>query len=172
MTRPTPPPIDPEVVRWHVVHTRPRCEKKVAAYCEREGIQVCLPLYRSVKKYRGKAVEFRKPLFTGYLFFRAPGLRAQTVRQHQQVARVLVPPDDAEFDAQLGDILRALDTDREIRLAPHIQDGMRVKIVRGPLRGLDGVVERRTGLLEVCLRLDFISQCAAVRVTADEVEPV
>ena len=108
MTRPTPPPIDPEVVRWHVVHTRPRCEKKVAAYCEREGIQVCLPLYRSVKKYRGKAVEFRKPLFTGYLFFRAPGLRAQTVRQHQQVARVLVPPDDAEFDAQLGDILRAL----------------------------------------------------------------
>jgi len=164
--------IDPAVVRWHVAHTRPRCEKKVAENCEREGLEVCLPLYRSIKKYQRKAVEFRKPLFPGYVFFRAGGTGSALIRQHQQVAQVLVPPNEAEFAEQLEDILRALATQREIRLAPQIVDGMRVKITHGPLRGLDGYVERRSGLLEVCLRLDFIGQCAAVRVTADEVEAV
>ncbi len=164
--------VNQELVRWHVAHTRPRCEKKVAENCERDGLEVCLPLYRSVKKYRGKAVAFSKPLFPGYLFFRAGGSQSARVRQNNQVARVLVPPDEAEFAGQLADILRALETDREIRLAPQIRDGMRVKIVRGPLRGMDGLVERRSGLLEVYLRLDFISECAAVRVTADELEAV
>ncbi len=85
---------------------------------------------------------------------------------------VLVPPDEAEFAEQLADSLRAQETDREIRPVPEIQDGMRVKITRGPLRGMDGLVVRRSGLLEVYRRLDFISQCAAVRVTADELEAV
>ena len=163
---------DDTLVRWHVAHTRPRCEKKVADYCERESLEVSLPLYRSVKKYLRKAVEFRKPLFPGYVFFRADRRDAARVRLQDQVAQVLMPPDEAEFSAQLEDILRALTTDREIRLAPQIRSGMRVKITSGPLRGLEGIVERRSGVLEICLRLDFIGECAAVRVTADEVEPI
>lgn len=164
--------IDSTRIRWRVAHTRPRCEKKVAENCERDGLEVCLPLYRSVRKYQRKAVEFRKPLFPGYVFFRAGGTDSDRVRQQPQVAKVLMPPDEAEFAAQLADILRALATEREIRLAPQITKGMRVRFVHGPLRGLEGFVERRSGLLEVCLRLDFIAQCAAVRVTADEVEAV
>ena len=57
---------------WYVAHTRPRCEKKLAEYCEREGISVTLPLYKSVKKYPGKVVTFEKPLFPNYLFLRLP----------------------------------------------------------------------------------------------------
>src|SRR5438046_8051868 len=29
-----------EKLLWHVAHTRPRCEKKLADYCEREGVHV------------------------------------------------------------------------------------------------------------------------------------
>ena len=35
---------------WHVAHTRPRCEKKLAEYCGREGLMVTLPCYRSMHK--------------------------------------------------------------------------------------------------------------------------
>src|SRR2546429_3709247 len=30
---------------WYVAHSRPRCEKKLAEYCGREGLQVTLPCY-------------------------------------------------------------------------------------------------------------------------------
>ncbi len=157
---------------WRVAHTRPRCEKKIAEKCLEDGLETSLPLYRSVKKYRGKTVVFRKPLFPGYVFFRGGPTEVNRIRQDDNVANVLIPPDPAEFAAQLADILRALETDCEIRLAPHITNGVRVKIVTGPLRGLEGIVDRRSGSLEVHLRLDFIGQSAALRVAADELEPI
>ena len=156
---------------WYVAHTRPRCEKKVTEFCGREGIRCTLPLFRSVKRYRGKQLVFLKPLFPGYVFLRLAAGEQATLRQNQHVANLLEPPDQAEFDAQLGDILLALETESEIRLAPHITTVQRVRFRQGALRGLEGVVSERLGLMEVVLRLDFIGQAAAVRVMADEVEP-
>ncbi|HTH48903.1 MAG TPA: transcription termination/antitermination NusG family protein [Candidatus Limnocylindria bacterium] len=156
---------------WHVAHLRPRCEKKVAAFCVREGFAHALPLYRSVKRYRGKQLVFLKPLFPNYLFLHIAPAQRTKVRQQQHVANLLEPPDQAEFAAQLGDILRALDIGTEVRLAPHISEGQRVRLKQGPLRGLEGLVARRQGAMEVILRLDFIGQAAAVKVLADEVEP-
>ncbi len=121
---------------WFVAHVRPRCEKKLAEFCQREGFEFSLPLYRSLKRYRGKKVEFRKPLFPGYVFLRILPESAPKLRQNQHVANLLEPPDQAEFNQQLGDILQALDTEIEIQLAPQIVEGQRVRIKHGPLRGL------------------------------------
>jgi len=58
-----------------------------------------------------------------------------------------------------------------VRLAPAIGEGMRVRIKSGPLRGVEGWVEHRYGRSTVLLRLDFISQAAAVKLDADLLEP-
>ena len=155
---------------WFVAHTRPRCEKKLAHYCGQEGISTTLPLYRSVHKYRGKTVEFRKPLFPGYLFLQCLLTQKQRVYQSDHVANLLEVFDQDTFNRQLNDILRALETPLEIRLAPHISQGSRVAIKSGPLRGMDGWVEKRYGTNTVLLRLDFIGQAAAVTVEADHLE--
>jgi transcription antitermination factor NusG len=157
---------------WFVAHTRPRCEKKLAEYCGREGLSATLACYRSVKKYRGKTVVFRKPLFPGYIFLQLLPEQRQRVRQSDYVANLLDVPDQAEFAQQLGDILQALDTGLEVRLAPTIGPGSRVVIKSGPLQGVEGWVERRSGMSEVLLRLDFIGQAAAVKVDATELDLV
>ena len=79
---------------------------------------------------------------------------------------------DPVFDRQLGDILRSLETDLEICLAPQITAGSRVKIKSGALRGMEGWVEHRSGTVQVQLRLDFIGQAAAVKIEATELELV
>jgi transcriptional antiterminator RfaH len=156
---------------WFVAHTRPRCEKKLKEYCEREGLPATLPCYRSLHRYRGKTVTFLKPLFPGYLFLQILTEQKQKIYQSDHVANLLVVHDQALFVRQLGEILRALETDLEIRLAPHIGEGSRVLIKSGPLRGMEGWVERRSGASVVLLRLDFIGQAAAVKLQADELEP-
>lgn len=155
---------------WYVAHTRPRCEKKLVEYCEREGFSVTLPLYKSVKKYRGKTMVFRKPLFPGYVFLRLLPPQRQSVYQSDYVANLLDVVDQKLFEAQLGDILEAVETDLEIMLAPQIKAGERVKIKSGPLRGVEGIVEQRSGMTFVLLRLDFIGQAAAVKIEASELE--
>jgi transcription antitermination factor NusG len=155
---------------WFVAHTRPRCEKKLAQYCDREKLDYTLPCYHSVHKYRGKTVTFLKPLFPGYLFLRMLAEQPQKVYQSDYVANMLPVIDQELFEQQLNDILRALDTDLEVRLAPLIKDGCRVRVKSGPLRGMEAMVESRIGVVQVLLRLDFIGQAAAVKMDADLLE--
>jgi transcriptional antiterminator RfaH len=158
-------------LRWFVAHTRPRREKKLVEYCVLQGIAATLPCYDSVHKYRGKTVTFRKPLFPGYVFLQMePGQRG-SIRQNDHVANLLDVFDQETFQRQLEDILLALEQDLEVRLAPTIGEGMRVRIKTGPLRGIEGWVEHRSGKTTVLLRLDFISQAAAVKIDADLLEP-
>lgn len=155
---------------WYVAHTRPRCEKKLADYCRRNAFDVTLPFFRSVRKYDRKTVTFEKPLFPNYVFLRLEPAQRQKVFQSDYVANLLDVPDQELFERQLGDILLSLETDLEIVLAPQIVVGARVKITSGPLRGLEGYVENRSGVTYVNLRLDFIGQAVAVKIEASELE--
>lgn len=155
---------------WYVAHTRPRCEKKLAQYCEREGFSVTLPTFRTAHKYRGKSVEFFKPVFPGYVFLQLVQPQRQKVFQSDYVANLLDVPDQAEFRQQLGDILLALETEIEVRVEPQIVEGVRVRIKHGPLRGIEGIVQSRTGMTWVFLHLDFIGQAAAVKMEATDLE--
>jgi transcriptional antiterminator RfaH len=162
--------ITPSIV-WLVAHTRPRCEKKVVGYCEDLGVATTLPLYKSVKKYRGKTVTFEKPLFPGYVFLQAPCELRGKILQSDYVANLLEVPDETQFERELRDILRALETGLEIQLAPEIGKGTRVKIKSGTLAGMEGWVEERYGFDTILLRLNFIGQAAAVKLHAGDLEP-
>ncbi|HTI70138.1 MAG TPA: transcription termination/antitermination NusG family protein [Candidatus Limnocylindria bacterium] len=160
----------PAQLPWYVAHTRPRSEKKLAEYCDEQGFVHSLPLYRSVKKYRGKRVVFHKPLFPNYLFLRIQPEDRAKILQNRHVANLLTVPDQAEFEQQLGGILTALDTDYDICVLPEIKAGVRVRIKSGPLRGLEAWVESREKLANVQLRLDFIGQAAVVALEAELLE--
>lgn len=157
-------------LQWFVAHTKPRREKKLVEYCTRQKIAVTLPCYESAHKYRGKTVVFRKPLFPGYVFLQIGTGQADSVRQNDHVANLLHVFDQETFERQLQDILTALESDLGVRLAPTIGEGMRVRIKGGPLQGIEGWVEKRQGMTTVLLRLDFISQAAAVKLDAELLE--
>jgi transcription antitermination factor NusG len=169
-------PFDPESssgeLAWYVAHTRPRTEKKLAEYCLREGYSATLPLYKSIKKYPGKTVTFEKPLFPNYLFLRLYPYQRKKVYQSDYVANLLDVPDQQSFEEQLNDILLALETDYEICAMPHIIAGKHVRIKSGSLRGMEGYVQERHGKFVVLLRLDFIAQCAGVKVDATDLEVI
>jgi transcription antitermination factor NusG len=155
---------------WFVAHTKPRREKKLVEYCAQHELSVTLPCYDSPHKYRGKTVVFRKPLFPGYVFLQLLPTQAGLVRQSDHVANLLDVFDQATFAGQLQEILAALEAGFEVRLAPNIEAGTRVRIRSGPLQGVEGLVESRSGLTTVILRLDFINQAAAVKLEADMLE--
>jgi transcription antitermination factor NusG len=155
---------------WFVAHTRPRCEKKLARYCEREAVFYEFPRFKTIRKYRGKTVQFQKPLFPGYLFLKIQNSDRLRVWHSTYVANLLEVTDQTLFTQQLYDILAAVDSGLEIRLIPEIGPGCQVRIRSGPLRGMDGWVEDRYGPTLVLLRLDFIGQAAAVKLHASDLE--
>ncbi len=141
-------------------------------HCDRVGVEATLPCQRSVHKYRGKTVEFQKPLFPGYVFLRLKPEQKNLVGQSDHVANLLDVFDQDTFERQLRDILVAVEADVGLRLAPSIGEGMRVRIKGGPLQGIEGWVEQRYGMQTVLLRLDFINQAAAVKIDAEMLEAI
>ncbi|MBL9168112.1 MAG: UpxY family transcription antiterminator [Verrucomicrobiales bacterium] len=159
-----------EAVQWHVAHTKPRCEKKLARFAADMNVSVTLPLHKVSHQYLRKKVTFEKPLFPGYVFLRMPATERQKLYQSGLVANLLEVIDQVLFQEQLEVILKALESGLDMQLAPEITPGKRVRILSGPLQGVEGTVEERHGVTRILLRVDFISQAAAVRFEADQLE--
>jgi len=147
---------------WYVAHTRPRCEKKLFHYCNREAIHARLPCFKSIKRYGRKTVEFVKPLFPGYLFFRASAERARSVLLSDYTANLLEVFDQNVFERQLKDIMVALDSGCAILGAMDLSPGKEVRITEGPLAGMTGRVEHVSEQTAVLIRLDFLGRGAAL----------
>ena len=70
------------------------------------------------------------------------------------------------------DALRALSLMSNAEPHPFLKIGDRVRIVDGPLSGMEGILARRKHELRVVLSLDFIMRSVAVEVGEFDIEPV
>jgi transcription antitermination factor NusG len=126
---------------WHVIHCRPRCEKKAADWLQREAFEVFLPLRESLRIYPTKRVIFHLPLFPGYLFAKFPEHSRRRIWQSEYVARVLEVFDQEGILREMENIRILLLASENIEEHPFLQIGRRVRVVSGKLKGLEGFVE-------------------------------
>lgn len=131
-----------ERLRWYVVRTKPRREHYAQEQLVRRGVETFFP--RLVETARFRPEPLIGPLFPTYLFAR--------VRLDVQYTSVIWTPGVRHLVA-FGDVPTPLDDGvvefiRErcgkegiARMAPSFRDGDAVRVRRGPLEGLVGVVE-------------------------------
>jgi transcriptional antiterminator RfaH len=135
--------------RWLVCHTRPRCEKKLAALLVAEALEHYLPLVGSVRRYGARTKTFTKPLFPGYVFARVPAEKKTRLHQQDLLARAIAVEDEPAFLRQLADVRAIVASGLELCVMPLLTRGRRVRIVGGPLHGLEGFVLRQGLLVRV-----------------------
>ena len=165
-------PKDPETVEWCVAYTKPRAEKKFATYCDECGIEAILPTYESVKKYPRKTVKFDKPYFPGYVFIRTQIKNLLIIKKTSYLVNILDVYDQKTFQSQLYGVLKAIESGIELFPVPGIKQGVRVKIKRGPLQGIEGIVEKCEEVSKICLMLDFIGEGVETEVNGNDLEIV
>jgi len=56
---------------WHVLYTKPNCEKRIAEYLTRKKIDNYCPLNKVTKHLQGKKKAIEQPLFQSYVFVNA-----------------------------------------------------------------------------------------------------
>ncbi|KXU33992.1 hypothetical protein AXK12_08115 [Cephaloticoccus capnophilus] len=126
---------------WWVCHCKPRCEKKVAALMQAHGFEHYLPLVRSERRYGARIKVFTKPLFPGYVFAKIPPEKKPLIYQQDLLARAFEVEDVPRLLAQLDDIRALLASGLDFTLKPLLTKGRRVRIISGPLKGVEGFVE-------------------------------
>jgi transcription antitermination factor NusG len=161
----------PPGAAWVVVHARPRCEKRVAATAGPRGFPVYLPLRNRSHRYGGRLRTHQVPLFTGYVFVCGDLPFQQWLRQNRHVARLIPVLDEDALLAQLRQIQLALDAGAAVEVLPFLEVGRRVKVGRGPLKGLEGLVQSHKGRMRLVVTLDIIRESVAVEIDSDLLDP-
>lgn len=159
---------------WWVIYTRHQHEKTVADTLTEKGFEVFLPLYKSVRRWKDRQKVLDLPLFPSYVFvhgglesrFRVlstPGVY-MTLTQGDSIA--LVP------ENEMADLQRIVGGDAPIEPHPFLKCGERVRVIRGPLAGVEGLLARKKNIYRLILSVDMVAQSVAVEVNAADVEAI
>ncbi|MCA1807965.1 MAG: hypothetical protein LC725_00620 [Lentisphaerae bacterium] len=157
---------------WHVLHLRPRCEKKMRTYLDGLSLTNYLPLASVTRIYQRRKVVFENPLFPGYIFaFFNPDQRLSILKSPMLV-RIIPVPNQAQLIYELDQLKAALAENPFLKARPGIARGDRVRITAGPLRGIEGIIQIMKGSSQVVLSVDAIGQGVAVEVAMDALETI
>ena len=159
---------------WFAFYTRHQHENTVSEMLEAKGFEVFLPLYDSTRKWKDRRKVLSLPLFPCYVFVRGaierrlpvlttPGVH-MIISRGERVATV---PDD-EIEA----IRRTVDGHFRVEPHPFLRCGERVRVVRGSLEGVEGVLTRKKNLYRLVLSVEMLAQSVAVEIDAMDVVPV
>jgi transcriptional antiterminator RfaH len=156
-----------QALTWFVCHAKPRCEKKFAALMAAERFEHYLPLITSVRHYAQQTKKFTKPLFPGYVFACVPLEEKSRIYQQDLLARAIVVSDEATFLRQLADVKAIVASGYEVSVMPLFTKGRRVKIISGPLFGLEGFVDDPSNPHGIVLSVDVLRQGLLVKVPVE-----
>ena len=152
---------------WYVCHTRPRREKKFAALMAAEAFEHYLPLVNSFRRYPRETKRFTKPLFPGYVFARIPPPSKSRIYQQELLARAIPVDDEARFLAQLADVRKIVSSGVGLSVIPLLTRGRRVRVMGGPLHGLEGLVDDSSDPLGVVISVDVLRRGLLLKVHAE-----
>jgi transcription antitermination factor NusG len=167
--------LEEDLGSWWVLHTKPNCEKQIAAYLMNRGIGYYLPLY--LKKTRvGYFKRLRVtevPLFGGYICLALEKERHALLYDTKKFVRIIQVDDQESFVKELAAIERAIHSGEDLAVHSGLVPGRRVLILSGPLEGTEGVVVRRRADRQLAISVTMFNQTVLVRLDPyTKLEPI
>jgi transcription termination/antitermination protein NusG len=160
---------------WFAVHTRSRHEKYVDTFLREQHIYTFLPLVRTLSRRRDRKIFVDLPLFPGYLFVHIPYEYAYEVRNIKGVVRIvgedLITPVPIE-EKQIEDLKILVSGEVKIDPYPYLQIGKRIRVIAGPLRGIEGILMKRKRNYQVIVSLDLLQRSVTTEVCITDIESI
>jgi transcriptional antiterminator NusG len=164
----------PSGAQWFALWTRSRQEKASAAVLETLNITCFLPLKSEVRQWSDRNQTVQVPLFSGYLFVRMNPTKDSRLQ-------VLKTPGIAGFvgnnagplpipDKQIDDIRTVLTQRADCSILPLLEEGDLVRVVRGPLAGVEGQLLQSNSATRLLISIEMINKTLSVKVLREDVE--
>jgi len=164
-------PCRSEAPQWYAVHTYCRHEKRVAEHLRLCSIETFLPLYGCTRRWKnGLRAELELPLFPGYLFTRLTRSEWLPVLGAPGVVTLVGARGEPQSiaESEIDTVRRAVQFFRA-EPYPFLAAGDRVRIIAGPLEGVEGVLVRTKQDFRVVLSVNILMRSMSVEVDVEAV---
>jgi len=158
---------------WWAVYTRHQHEKTVAQVLETKGFEVFLPLYDSVRRWKDRSKLLSLPLFPCYVFLRGGISRRLHVLTTPGVHTVLYNGERIAIipNEEMEAVRKAINSPCKVEPHPFLRCGEAVRVIRGSLEGVQGVLVRKKSFYRLVLSVEMLAQSVSVEIDAADVEP-
>jgi transcriptional antiterminator NusG len=162
-------------LNWHAIYVRSRHEFVAHSELRRKGIESFLPSVLKVRQWKDRKKEIPFALFPGYLFVHIEP-NPEEYRTVLKTAGVvtfvcLEKGDPAPVPSEDIISLKAMiESGRELDIYPHLKEGGRVRVRRGPLYGAEGVLLKKEGRRIFIINVDILGRSVGVEISADDIE--
>ena len=151
---------------------KPRTEKKVEALLVGYHYLHYLPTWVKVTKVQRRKVRTELPLFPGYVFTRLYPEERMAIFRTQHIVRTIEVTDPRRMIHQLRQVEHACRLPTDLKLVESFTAGEYVKVVSGPLRGLEGQVRRIGSAMSIVLTVDILGRALEATVAPGDVEKI
>ena len=159
---------------WYALSVKHQHERAIEAALTYKGFEALAPVYRSRRRWSDRIKQIELPLFAGYVFCRFCRDAKARVLDTPAISRVVgfggqpaaVP--DVEIEA----IRAVVNSGQPVRPWPRLHPGDRVRLERGPLRGIEGVLLKEKDAVELIVSVELLQRSVAVQIDAGSVMPV
>lgn len=157
---------------WVAVQVWAGREHLSARHLRQRGYAIFLPAYHESRRWSDRIKTIERALFPGYVFCHLYAHVAQKIVTTPGVIRIVgdangpLPIPAGEIDA----LQRVIDNKLTREPWPFLRTGQRVRIQRGPLRGIDGVVLMVKSQRRLIVSLGLLQRSVAVDIEMDWVD--
>lgn len=133
-------------LKWYVIQTKPKCERRVETHLFHQEIETFLPMFKSFNSLNEDAIQGVKPLFPNYLFAKLDlDVHYYKVKWTRGVVKIVgigngpIPLSENVIQA----IKERVGEDNLVKLDDGLEEGSLVQFVSGPFKELVGVFNRK-----------------------------
>lgn len=167
------PVADVNPSQWFAVYTRAHHEKSVAEQFGGKHIAHFLPMYTSVRRWKDRVKTLQLPLFAGYLFVKVFPTQFLDVLRANGVARLVgFPKPEPLEDSEIQQLQAWLSLPVGVEPHPYLRIGQRVRVCRGPLTDVEGILIRKKNLFRLVVAIDLIQRAVALEIDAADILPL
>ncbi|SPF32043.1 NusG antitermination factor [Syntrophobacter sp. SbD1] len=163
-------------MEWYAIYVQVNHEKEVVKRLEGKEVECFLPVMESWSKRRDRRKKIQLPMFPGYIFVhillnshanltivKTPGALNLL---HNSQGPLTIP------SFQIENLQTVVNSVQPLQIHPYLKEGDWVHVVRGPLAGCIGILNRadpKRGRLIVSV--DIIKKSVSVELDLEDVEP-
>jgi transcription antitermination factor NusG len=160
---------------WFALYVKARHEFVTNSELIKKGIETFLP---SIKKWRQwkdrkKLIEF--PLFPGYLFVCIHPNPEEFIKVLRTKGTVTFVSSEPGYPIpvspeEINSLKLLIDSGKELDIYPHLKEGILIRVVKGPLKGAEGVLTKKEDQHIFLVNIHILGRSVGVKIYADDIE--
>jgi transcription termination/antitermination protein NusG len=161
---------------WYAIKTLSRQEKAAASRLTSIGVSLYLPLSSQLRQWSDRKKLVELPLFPGYVFVRmdlSQGTKLDVLKTPGVVGFVGNASGPLPIpETQIESVRTVIERGAECSPLPLRRAGDKVRVIRGPLAGIEGTLLKIGSDSQLVITIEMIQQSVAITISEQDLEPI